>query len=65
VTLRGIDPGDIVRCQVDGQAWHAYVDCRAVDRGLAVRPIEPDMPVRRVTARQLVGHWRASKKNPV
>lgn len=63
MTLSGIRPGDVVRCDVRGVTFHAIVEVEPVDGGLSVRPIERGVSYRRVTARQVVAHWRRSARS--
>lgn len=66
MNLAGIRGGDIVCCDVRGDRFYAVVKGRAAESRLPVssltgRPI----PALRVTARQVVGHWRRSKASRV
>jgi hypothetical protein len=63
VNLAGIKPGDIVECDVRGVRFHALVEIRPVERGLAVKPLARNVTRHEVTARQVVAHWRRSKQS--
>jgi hypothetical protein len=65
VTLAGIRVDDVVLCEVRGARFYALVRDHD-DRGLTVAPIErSQLPrglfINRVTARQVVAHWRKSR----
>lgn len=57
--------GDIVKCNVRGTTFFAMVVDQEFDerpRQLLIMPMDPrKFSYRRVTARQVVGLWRASK----
>ena len=66
MSLAGIREGDIVCCDVRGDRFYAIAGGKAAEGRLPVssltgRPI----PALRVTARQVVGHWRRSKASRV
>lgn len=58
----GIRPEDLVLCDVNGRRFHAYVQER-VERRFVVRPIERGINYHRVTAQQILKHWRLSKQS--
>jgi hypothetical protein len=59
MTLSGIRQGDIILCDVRGRIFHAEALGRD-DQGLHVRPLQPNITYRHVTARQITKHWRLS-----
>lgn len=67
--VQGINPGDILLCDVRGDRFYALATVVPVGgRGAKVqiesltrRPI----PALAVTSRQIVGHWRKSKQSKV
>jgi hypothetical protein len=66
MSLAGIRGGDVLRCDVRGDRFYALAKAQAVEgkvpiESLTGRPI----PALRVTARQVVGHWRKSKASRV
>lgn len=63
MNVSGIRPGDIIECDVRGARFHALVDVRPVERGVAIRPLARNVTWREVTARQVVAHWRRSKQS--
>lgn len=62
MTLAGIRPGDLVRCDVKGRVFLAAVEGVA-GRQLHVRPESRNVTWRTVSARQVVAHWRLSKRS--
>ena len=64
MTLSTIRPGDIIEVDKKGRKFHAlvsHVDSGAVD----FRPLGAGISYRSATAREVVGHWRASKSTRV
>jgi hypothetical protein len=66
MSLAGIREGDIVFCDVRGDRFYAAARGRAYEGKVPIvsltgRPI----PALRVTARQVIGHWRKSKSSRV
>jgi hypothetical protein len=66
LNLAGIREGDILCCNVRGDRFYAVVREQAAEgrvpiSSLTFRPI----PALRVTARQVIGHWRRSKASRV
>lgn len=57
--LASIKPADIVRCDVGGRVFHAFV-LNASGGGLAIEPINRNVTYTRVKATQVTGHWRRS-----
>jgi hypothetical protein len=55
--LSGIRDGDIVEVDVRGQRALCLVDARR-DGSLEVSPVTRGFGYRRVSARQVVAHWR-------
>ena len=62
MTLSTIRPGDLVRCDVRGRIFHAEALERDAE-GLRIRPLEPNITYRHVTARQIARHWRLAGRN--
>jgi hypothetical protein len=58
--LAGIHPDDIVRCNIEGRVFHAFVTERPRAGEVRVRPLERGISWRHATARQVVAHWRRS-----
>jgi SOS-response transcriptional repressor LexA len=56
-------PGDIVRADVKGRRFHAYVVERN-GQSMTVQPIESNISYRSLTTRQVIGVWgqRAGSK---
>lgn len=63
--LAGIRRGDVVECDVKGRRFYALVERAATadERQVDVRPITPGITYRRVTARQIIEHWRKARHN--
>ena len=66
MSLAGVRAGDILCCDVRGDRFYALVKGEAAAgkveiSSLTGRPI----PALRVTARQIIGHWRRSKASRV
>jgi hypothetical protein len=57
MTLSAINASDLILCDVRGRIFHAEVLGREGD-GLTVRPLQPNITYRHVTARQVTKHWR-------
>lgn len=57
---QGISPGDIVHSDVRGQRFFAVVTSREGGE-LQIEPLDNRYTYRRVTARQIVGHYRKAK----
>lgn len=58
--LSSIRPGDLVKCDVRGQAFFAEVSDR--ERGaLLIQPVSRVVTYRRVKAREVIAHYRKSK----
>lgn len=62
MTIATVREGDIVHCDVKGRRFHALVESKTGGH-LHVRPIEPNISYRRVTARQVIGHWRRRRQS--
>lgn len=68
MTLTGIREGDIIRCDIRGDCFYAIVSTPAGDEHLErgsimVSPISNGRgPVRIVKAREVIDHWRKSKR---
>lgn len=64
MTLAGIRGGDIVQADVKGDRFYAIVGGPGEVRGtLEIHPISNGRGVIRIVkARQVVGHWRARRK---
>lgn len=65
MTLAGIRPGDVVECDVRGDRFFGIVrDTTTAKQERSVRPIgvREAFP-RLVTARQIVGHYRKSRRS--
>lgn len=60
VRLTTIRPGDIVRGDVGGRLFLAFVESNE-SRTLGVAPITPNITYRQLKARQVVAHWRKAK----
>ncbi len=66
MSLAGIREGDIVYCDVRGDRFYALAKDGAIQGKVPIfsltgRPI----PALRVSARQVIGHWRRSKASRV
>jgi hypothetical protein len=66
MSLAGIRAGDVLCCDVRGDRFYAVAKAAATEgrvpiASLTGRPI----PALRVSARQVVGHWRKSKASRV
>lgn len=59
--LQSVTKGDIVRCDVGGRQFYASVRLKLKAGLLAVTPIEPNVSFTRVTAHQVIGHWRRTQ----
>jgi hypothetical protein len=79
VKLAGIRAGDIVECNVKGRQFYAiavtdgdYASAPIIDAArphggggeLQVDPITHGITYRRVTARQVIRHWRRARRPP-
>lgn len=63
MTLAGIREGDIVRCDIRGDRFLAFVGNLDSDRMLEVHPLANGRgPLRLVSARQVIDHWRKSRR---
>lgn len=60
MNISGVRPGDVVEVDKRGRAFHALV--RGHDqRELVILPLTRGVTWQRARAREIVGHWRASK----
>lgn len=63
MNISPIKPGDLIRCDVRGDRFVAEVTER-VDGGLKLAPVGRSfLPAYHVGARQVVAHWRKSKRS--
>jgi hypothetical protein len=61
MNISGVRPGDLVRCDVNG--WRFIAEVRDRRPGeLEIEPIGSKATYRKATARQVVEHWRKSRK---
>ncbi len=66
MSLAGVRAGDVLCCDVRGDRFYALAKAAAAEgkvpiASLTGRPI----PALRVSARQVIGHWRKSKASRV
>lgn len=62
MTSKSIHEGDIVRCDVRGDRFWARATGEVADGKLPIEALNGrPIPALRVTARQIVGHWRMRK----
>lgn len=62
MNISQIRPGDLVRCDVNG--WQFIAEVRDRRPGeLAIEPIESRATYRTAKARQVVEHWRKSRRS--
>lgn len=59
MSTSGIRQGDLVRVDVRGRRFYAEVT-GVDDDGVHFRPLVPGAGYRTATARQIIGHWRAT-----
>jgi len=63
MNISPIRPGDLVRCDVRGDQFVAEVTEKE-DGGLTLAPIGRSfLPAYRVKSRQVVAHWRKSRRS--
>ncbi|MGA8746707.1 MAG: hypothetical protein WB507_12735 [Solirubrobacterales bacterium] len=66
LNLAGIREGDILCCDVRGDRFYALVRGRASEGRVPISSlISRPIPALRVTARQVIGHWRRSKTSQI
>ena len=66
MTIGSVKENDLVRCDVRGDRFWARVVSEAVDGKLPIEALNGrPIPALRVTARQVVGHWRMRKGSAV
>lgn len=62
MSLAGVRAGDIVYCDVRADRFYAVVKCPAAAGKVPIESLTArSIPALRVTARQVIGHWRRSK----
>lgn len=60
MNVSGVRPGDVVEVDKKGRTFHAIV--RGYGSGeLRIQPLSPKINYFAATAREVIGHWRASK----
>ncbi len=62
MNISTVKPGDLVRVDVNGWTFIAEVTEKR-PRELAIEPIGSKATYRSATARQVVGHWRKSRRS--
>lgn len=60
--LGPINPGDVIRADVGGRTFLAFVDGRDGDH-LNITPESSGVTFRQVKARQITGHYRRSRQS--